>query len=164
MRSRNASSERRTIRCTRVGESGRYENGRSNAPTGCSVPFVLKRSFQCASETDSGAHWVGSRCFAAAILLVDYRKTVRLRNQIETLAVGTAELDVIRSLGQPDAIWNGSRPDEATGNMVGGYAMWIYCSRFDWNWQRSRWNDAPFVPYWVSRLDPSVDKDHDAVV
>ena len=100
----------------------------------------------------------------AALLIMDYRKTIRLRNQVVRFAIGTPENEIIASLGKPDSIGQGSRPDVETGEMVRGYTVWIYCSRFDWDGVRSRWNDASFIPYWFSRLSPIVDDDHDSVI
>lgn len=103
-------------------------------------------------------------CITAVALVADYRKTIFLRNQIGLMSTGTSESDVLNLLGPPDSVWNGSRRDPSTGKMVGGYSVWIYCSRFDWDGQRSRWNDAPFMPYWMSRIDPAIDNNYDAVI
>ena len=103
-------------------------------------------------------------CITTLVLVVDYRKTMILRNQIRTISVGTSESEIINLVGSPDSIWTGSRPDALTGEMMDGYKVWKHCSRFDWDGQRSRWNDASFLPYWISRIDPRVDDDHDAVI
>jgi hypothetical protein len=99
-----------------------------------------------------------------AILAADYKKTLNLRHRIGKLQAGSSADDIVRLLGQPDAIWTGSRYDESSGELMDGYEIWKYCSRFDWDGQRSRWNDAPFVPYWLSRLDPSKNESHDSVI
>ncbi len=103
-------------------------------------------------------------CLTTLVLVVDYRKTMILRNQIRTISVGTSESEIMNLIGSPDSIWTGSRPNALTGEMVDGYTVWKYCSRFDWDGQRSRWNEASFLPYWISRIDPRVYDDHDAVI
>ena len=103
-------------------------------------------------------------CIFAVVLVADYRKALRLRNQIGSISIDTSESDILTLLGPPDSVGSGSRPDLSTGEMVGGYSVWSYCSRFDWDGQRSRWNDAPFLPYWMSRIDPTIDHDHDSVI
>lgn len=99
-----------------------------------------------------------------AIAATDYKKTFDLRNRIDTLLAGTSAEDIITVLGPPDAIWTGSRHDQSSGELLDGYEIWKYCSRFDWDGQRTRWNDAPFVTYWLSRLDPSKNDAYDSVI
>lgn len=103
-------------------------------------------------------------CFTTLIVVVDYRKTMFLRNQIGSIRVGTSESEILKLIGSPDSISTGSRPDPLTGERVDGFSVWKYCSRFDWDGQRSRWNDASFLPYWTSRISPRIDDDHDAVI
>lgn len=104
-------------------------------------------------------------CMLVATLLVtDYRRTVRLRGNVGTLTTGTSEKDILNRLGLPDYVGTGSRADRSTGQMVTGYAVWTYCSAFDWDGHRSRWNDQSFIPYWMSRLNPTIDSGHDAVI
>ncbi len=100
----------------------------------------------------------------AIIMVVDYRSTIRLRSQIGMLAIGTKEDDVRAQMGDPTDVWTATLENEETGVFDAGCTYWNYCSQFDWDGQRSRWNDAPFIPYWLSRLNPQVDGDHDSVV
>ncbi len=99
-----------------------------------------------------------------ATFAMDYKKTLDLRNWMGTLQAGTPVDDIVTLLGPPDAILTGSRHDESSGELLDGCEIWKYCSRFDWDGQRSRWNDAPFIPYWLSRLNPSKNDSHDAVI
>ncbi len=103
-------------------------------------------------------------CLTTVVLVSDYRKTIILRDQIGKISVGTSESEILNLIGSPDSVWTGSRPDPLTGEMVDGYTVWKYCSRFDWDGQRSRWKDASFLPYWISRIDPTIDVNHDAVI
>ena len=98
-----------------------------------------------------------------AMLIIDYRKTIGLRSRVDSLPIGTPENELLAALGAPDAVSQGSLMFERNVT-VHGYTVWTYCSRFDWDGIRSRWNDASFVPYWFSRLSPTVDRDHDAVI
>ena len=98
------------------------------------------------------------------IMVADYRNTLRLRSQIGMLAIGSTVDDVHTQLGEPTDIWTATLENEETGAFDDDYTYWKYCSQFDWDGQRSRWNDAPFIPYWLSRLNPQVDGDHDSVV
>lgn len=99
-----------------------------------------------------------------AFFAMDYKKTLDLRYRMGTLHAGMPADDIVTLLGPPDAIWTGSRNDEPSGELLDGYEIWKYCSRFDWDGQRSRWNDAPFISYWLSRLNPLKNDSHDAVI
>jgi hypothetical protein len=101
---------------------------------------------------------------AATVLVADYRRTLRLRDNVGTLETGTSENDILNVLGPPNSVGTGSRTDPSSGQTVSGYAVWTYCSNFDWDGQRSRWNDQTFIPYWMSRLNPTIDCEHDAVI
>ena len=97
------------------------------------------------------------------LLMIDYQRLVYLRGQTDVLTTGLSETEIVSCLGQPDATWSGSRTD-STGETAAGYTIWIYCTRFDWDGVRSKWTDSPFLPYWCSRLNPSVHDYHDAAV
>ena len=40
----------------------------------------------------------------------------------------------------------------------------VYCSRFDWDGVRSRWDDQPFLEYWQTRLSGEIDEQRDSVI
>jgi hypothetical protein len=98
------------------------------------------------------------------VLVVDYRKTIALRDHVGKISIGASESEILNLIGSPDSVSTGSRSDPLTGEMVDGYSVWKYCSRFDWDGQRSRWNDSSFLPYWMSRINPTIDNNHDAVI
>lgn len=101
---------------------------------------------------------------AGIFLIADYRKTIELRRQIGSIVLGTTEREILATLGPPDSVAQGGRSDLESAELVSGYAVWTYCSRFDWDGQRSRWNDSSFFRYWLSRMNPTTNDDHDAVI
>lgn len=97
------------------------------------------------------------------VLAIDLLHLRRLRIGTQFLAAGEAESRILQHLGPASSIRKGSRID-STGNSIGGYTVWIYCTSFDWNGIRSRWNETSLIPYWFSRINPAVDDHNDAVI
>jgi hypothetical protein len=94
------------------------------------------------------ASWV------ATPFLRDYRRTVFLRSQVRAIPLGSNSGEIVEILGQPDTIWR--QPDSSV--------VLVYCSRFDWDGVRSRWDDQPFLEYWLTRLSGEIDEQRDSVI
>lgn len=90
----------------------------------------------------------------SCVAVKDYNRTTFLRESLNSIAIGTLAEDIEPQLGKPDAIW---MQDD-------GSKIWVYCSSFDWDGVRSRWNDQPFFEYWKTRLNPEKDEWNDRVI
>ncbi len=105
--------------------------------------------------------WTTLAVIAACLLLAcvllltkDYRRVSKLREFAHGTNIGTPESEILATLGQPDEIFNQSD----------GSVVWVYCSQFDWDGFRTRWNDQPFITDWMTRLNPSTDAAFDDVI